>query len=88
MRRVVAATNKIKATIERPDAGTEQPVQYKPVFVPAYDDDDQLEVANAITQKSADMAVITVVIISRIVSLICMISLLIFSPTDVNDGNK
>jgi hypothetical protein len=86
MRRVVAATNKIKATIERPDAGTEQPVQYKPVFVPKID--DQLEVANAITQKSADMAVITAVIISRIVSLICMISLLIYSPTDVNDGNK
>ncbi len=66
--RTVAATNRIKATIERPDDGTEQLEQYKPLS------SVHLGVANAITQKSADIAVIAAVIISNIVSLICIAS--------------
>jgi hypothetical protein len=67
-RTITAAINKINATIERPADGVEQPVQNKPMAVV------HRGVANAIIQKSADINVITAVIISRIVSLICMAS--------------
>jgi hypothetical protein len=84
--RTVAATNKIKATIERPDDAVEQPEQYKPKS------NVHLGVANAIIQKSADIAVTTAVIISRIVSLIGIVSTLVLfltvNPTDVNDGKE
>jgi hypothetical protein len=67
-RTITAAINKINATIERPADGVEQPVQNKPKVVV------HRGVASAIIQKSADINVITAVIISRIVSLICMAS--------------
>lgn len=64
---IVAATNKINATIERPDDGVVHPEQYNPYEIA------QLGVANEITQKRAAIAVITAVIISRIFSLICIV---------------
>ncbi len=63
-----ATINRIKATTDRPADAVEQPVQYKPQLPP------HLGVANEITQNRADRAVIPAVIISSIVSVICMSS--------------
>lgn len=73
----------MKATIERPADGVEQPAQNKPYSIV------HLGVANEIIQNNADIAVIIVVIISTIVSLISiMFILVIHDATNADDDNK
>ena len=64
---MTAMTKKMNPTIERPAADFEQFVQNKPLLF------DQFGVASEITQKSADIAVITVVTLMRMDSLISII---------------